>query len=52
MHTGLLAADVLVVEHIWGLDALPPTGFRFYAVPLRVAGGASVRVRAFAELGE
>ena len=52
VHTGLLAIGVLVVEHLCGLDALPPTGFRFYAVPLRLVGGASFPVRAFAEVGE
>jgi arylformamidase len=51
VHTGLLAAEILVVEHLCNLGALPPTGFRFFAVPLRIVGGASFPVRAFADLG-
>ncbi len=34
------------------LSALPRTGFRFFAVPLRIVKGASFPVRAFAELEE
>ena len=49
-HTRLLGAGVLVVEHLANLSALPQTGFRFYAVPLRIVRGASFPVRAFAEL--
>jgi kynurenine formamidase len=49
-HTGLLAAGVLVVEHLTGLDQLPADGFRFFAVPPRVVGLATFTVRAFAVL--
>jgi arylformamidase len=35
--TLLLAAGVPVVEHLTGLEQLPPTGAWFTAVPLRVA---------------
>jgi kynurenine formamidase len=52
VHTALLSTGILIVEHLCGLAALPSTGFRFYAVPLRVVGGASFPVRAFAELDE
>jgi kynurenine formamidase len=52
VHTGLLGAGILIVEHLCNLGALPPTGFRFYAAPLRVVGGASFPVRAFAEVDE
>ncbi len=38
VHTRLLAAGIPVVEHLTGLDALPPTGFRFSAPPPKVAG--------------
>lgn len=51
-HTRLLAADILIVEHLCNLSALPRTGFRFYAVPLRIVCGASFPVRAFAEIGD
>lgn len=51
VRTRLLRAGVLVVEHLCNLRALPEDGFRFFAVPLRIAGAASFPVRAFAELG-
>jgi kynurenine formamidase len=47
-HTILLAAGIPLVEHLRGLDALPATGFRFFAVPPAIAGGTSFVVRAFA----
>jgi arylformamidase len=49
-HTRLLGAGIPIVEHMRGLDQLPPDGFRFFAVPPRIVGGASFPVRAFAEL--
>ena len=49
-HTQLLASNILIVEHLCNLSALPQTGFRFYAVPLRIVRGASFPVRAFAEV--
>ena len=49
-HTLLLAAGIPVVEHLTGLDQLPPAGARFTAVPLRVQGMGTIPVRAFAEL--
>jgi kynurenine formamidase len=50
-HTRLLAEGILIVEHLCNLSALPRTGFRFSAVPLRIVRGASFPVRAFAEIG-
>ncbi|MGW3892891.1 cyclase family protein [Micromonospora chokoriensis] len=47
-HSTLLAADIPIVEHLTGLDALPPTGFRFTAAPPMVAGIGTFPVRAFA----
>jgi kynurenine formamidase len=47
-HSALLAADIPIVEHLTGLDALPPTGFRFTAAPPMVAGMGTFPVRAFA----
>lgn len=47
-HTILLAAGIPVVEHLRGLDELPPGGFRFFAVPPAITGGTSFPVRAFA----
>lgn len=49
-HTRLLAAGILIVENLADLAALPQTGFRFWAVPPPIVGGASFPVRAFAEL--
>jgi arylformamidase len=39
-HTRLLGAGILIVEHLCGLGALPEAGFRFSAVPPRIARGA------------
>ena len=50
-HTILLAAGIPIVEHLRGLDALPLTGFRFFAVPPAIEGGTSFAVRAFAIAG-
>ncbi len=49
-HTRLLEAGIPIVEHLCGLEALPREGFRFFAVPPKIVGGASFPVRAFAEL--
>ncbi|HLB49165.1 MAG TPA: cyclase family protein [Anaerolineales bacterium] len=47
-HTILLGADIPIVEHMTGLDLLPDTGFRFYAVPVKVKGMGTFPVRALA----
>jgi arylformamidase len=47
-HTLLLAAAIPIVEHLTGLERLPDSGFRFFAVPVRVRGMGSFPVRAFA----
>jgi kynurenine formamidase len=49
-HTLLLAAGIPVIEHLTGLDQLPPAGTTFTAVPLRVQGLGTISVRAFARL--
>jgi arylformamidase len=49
-HTLLLAAGIPVVEHLTGLDQLPPAGAEFTAVPLRIEGTGTIPVRAFARL--
>lgn len=49
-HTILLEAGIPIVEHLTGLAELPPTGFRFTAAPVAVAGFGTFPVRAFAEL--
>ena len=50
VHTALLAARIPIVEHLTGLDALPRSGFRFFAVPVKVRGLGSFPVRAFARV--
>ena len=50
MHPALLAAGIPIVEHLTGLDALPPRGARFTATPVAVRGMGTFPVRAFASL--
>jgi len=50
VHSILLKAGIPVVEHLCGLEALPASGFRFYAVPVKVVGMGTFPVRAFAEV--
>jgi arylformamidase len=50
IHTSLLGAGILLVEHLCNLDRLPRDGFRFSAPVLRIERGASFPVRAYAEL--
>jgi arylformamidase len=52
VHSALLAAGIPIVEHMTGLAALPMTGFRFSAVPVKVKGMGSFPVRAYASLPE
>jgi arylformamidase len=47
-HTILLAAGIPIVEHLCGLDQVPDSPFRFFAVPPAIRGGTSFPVRAFA----
>jgi arylformamidase len=51
VHTILLGAGTLICEHMTGLGALPPSGFRFTAAPPRIAGMGTFPVRAFADVG-
>ncbi len=51
-HTVILDAGIPLVEHLTGLDRLPPDGFRFFAVPPRIRGMATFPVRAFALIGD
>ena len=50
-HSILLGAGIPVVEHLCNLEALPASGFRFFAVPVKVKGMGTFPVRAFAEIG-
>jgi arylformamidase len=49
-HTALLEAGIPVVEHLRGLEQLPPRGFRFHAAPPLVRGLGTFPVRAYAVL--
>jgi kynurenine formamidase len=49
-HSLLLRAGIPIVEHLTNLAALPREGFRFFAVPPRVAGMGTFPVRAFARV--
>jgi kynurenine formamidase len=48
VHTRLLGADIPICEHMRGLERLPDSGFRFSAVPPKVAGMGTFPVRAYA----
>ena len=48
VHTTLLAADIPIIEHLTGLDALPADGFTFTAVPPKIEGAGTFTVRAYA----
>lgn len=46
-HTILLGADIPICEHMTNLSALPTSGFKFFAVPVKVEGMGTFPVRAF-----
>ena len=48
VHSLLLAADILIVEHLCNLSSLPEKGFKFFAVPTMIKNFGSFPVRAFA----
>ncbi len=50
VHSTLLRANVLIVEHMTELARVPLTGFRFSALPVKVKGFGTFPVRAFAEV--
>jgi kynurenine formamidase len=47
-HSLLLKADIPIVEHLCQLEALPESGYRFFAVPVKVKEFGTFPVRAFA----
>jgi arylformamidase len=47
VHTLLLGAGIPIGEHLCGLAALPDSGFRFFATPVKVRGCGTFPVRAF-----
>jgi arylformamidase len=47
VHSALLRANIPIVEHLCGLQEVPPRGGRFFAVPPKVVGLGTFPVRAF-----
>ena len=52
VHTTLLGAEILIVEHLCNLYLLPEFGFTFSAIPPKFKGVGTFPVRAFAKLKE
>ena len=50
-HTTLLGANILIVEHLCNLSALPTDGFTFSAIPPKFKGIGTFPVRAMARIG-
>jgi len=50
VHTTLLGAEILIVEHLCNLHRLPEAGYLFNAVPPKFKGVGTFPVRAYAEL--
>jgi arylformamidase len=50
VHTALLGADILIVEHLCNLSLIPADGFTFSAVPPKFKGVGTFPVRAMAKL--
>jgi kynurenine formamidase len=50
VHSVLLGSEILIVEHLRGLERLPASDFRFSAVPPKFTGLGTFPVRAYARL--
>ncbi len=50
VHSTLLGAEILIVEHMCNLNNVPTNAFKFYAVPVKVKGFGTFPVRAFVEI--
>lgn len=50
VHTILLGQEILIVEHLRGLEELPDQGFSFSAVPPKIEGMGTFPVRAYARV--
>ncbi|MBC9798213.1 cyclase family protein [Sinomicrobium weinanense] len=50
VHSILLGADILIVEHMCNLDKLPESDYTFTAAPPKFKGVGTFPVRAFAKL--
>jgi kynurenine formamidase len=52
VHSTLLGADIPIIEHLRGLDLVPESGSKFFAVPVKIKGIGTFPVRAFAAVDE
>ena len=52
VHTTLLGAEILIVEHLCNLYLLPQDGFTFSAIPPKFKGVGTFPVRAMAKLAK
>ena len=50
VHTVLLGAEILIVEHLCNLSSIPEEGFTFSAVPPKFRGVGTFPVRAMAKI--
>jgi len=50
VHTTLLGAEILIVEHLCNLGQLPSAGFKFSAIPPKFKGVGTFPVRAMAKV--
>jgi arylformamidase len=50
VHTTLLGAEILIVEHLCNLYLLPENGFTFSAIPPKLKGVGTFPVRAMAKI--
>jgi len=50
VHVTLLHSNILIVENLTNLAALPASGFIFHAAPIKMAGAAAFPVRTYAVL--
>jgi arylformamidase len=50
VHTTLLGAEILIVEHLCNMQSLPKDGFKFSAIPPKFKGVGTFPVRAMAKL--
>jgi kynurenine formamidase len=51
-HSILLKSSIPIVEHLCHLESLPDSGFKFFAVPVKVKSFGTFPVRAFAVVEE
>lgn len=51
VHSILLAAEIIIAEHLCNLGNLPGEGFTFSAIPPKIKGMGTFPVRAMAKLG-